>query len=444
MIWRGQDTETKHRLHTQYGPVVRVSPTEISYIDAAPASDKGLSGTNAWKEIYGHRLSGKRSFAKDRRLYAIPVNGTTSILSSDDANHARQRRVLSHAFSDKALKEEEPLFKRWASLLVEKLEVLSRIDAPVDLVAYFNYTTFDIMADLTFSESLHMLEGSEYSPWVATIFASIKSMTRLRAVRLIPGMATVINIFLSNSIRKKQASHFKYSADRVDRRLARTPSSPDLWSFVLKKAGQEGGMSLSEMHSNSAMFMIAGTETTATLLSPTARDRLTRELRSAFACDADITIEALQQLPYLSACIEEGMRLYPPIPTGLPRQVPQGGARICGEWIPEDVTVSVSQWATYHSESNFYNAATFIPERWLGEDARFEHDNHAAFQPFSVGPRNCIGRNLAYHECRLLLTEVFWNFDVRLVDESRNWADQKVFSFWDKSPLWVKLRRAAR
>ena len=111
-----------------------------------------------------------------------------------------------------------------------------------------------------------MLEGSEYSPWVATIFASIKSMTRLRAVRLIPGMTTLLNIFLTNAIRKKQVSHFKYSADRVDRRLETTPSKPDLWSFVLKKAGQEGGMSLSEMHSNSAMFMIAGTETTATLL----------------------------------------------------------------------------------------------------------------------------------------------------------------------------------
>lgn len=265
MIWRGQDTKTKQRLHSQYGPVVRVSPTEISYIDAE-ANGKGLSGTNAWKEIYGHRLSGKRSFAKDRRLYAIPVNGTTSILSSDDASHARQRRVLSHAFSDKALKIEEPLFKRWASLLAEKLQALSFTDAPIDLVAYYNYTTFDLMADLTFSESLHMLEGSEYSPWVATIFASIKSMTRLRAVRLLPAMTTLLNVLLGNTIRKKQVNHFKYSADRVDRRLAQTPSSPDLWSFVLKKAGQEGGMSLSEMHSNSAMFMIAGTETTATLL----------------------------------------------------------------------------------------------------------------------------------------------------------------------------------
>jgi hypothetical protein len=203
MLWRGEDTRAKHRLHSKYGPVVRVSPTEISYIDSE-AYGGGLSGKNAFKEIYGHRLSGKRSFAKDRRLYAIPVNGTTSILSSDDANHARQRRVLSHAFSDKALKEEEPLFKRWASLLVTKLEALASTDAPVDLVAYYNFTTFDIMGDLTFAESLHMLEGSKYSPWVATIFASIKSMTRLRAIRLIPGMTTLLDVFLTNAIRKKQ------------------------------------------------------------------------------------------------------------------------------------------------------------------------------------------------------------------------------------------------
>lgn len=203
MLWSGEDAKAKHRLHAQYGPVVRVSPTEISYIDAE-SYGHGLSGKNAWKEIYGHRLSGKRSFAKDRRLYAIPVNGTTSILSSDDANHARQRRVLSHAFSDKALKEEEPLFKRWAGLLIVKLKALAFTNVPVDICAFYNFTTFDIMGDLTFGESLHMLEGSEYSPWVATIFGSIKSMTRLRAVRLIPGMTTLCNLLLTNAIRKKQ------------------------------------------------------------------------------------------------------------------------------------------------------------------------------------------------------------------------------------------------
>ena len=228
-------------------------------------------------------------------------------------------------------------------------------------------------------------------------------------------------------------------------------------------------MSLSEMHSNSAMFMIAGTETTATLLryvfwqmasdrsilissssgltyhllqNPGSMARLAHELRTAFVSEKDITIEALQQLPYLNACIEEGMILYPPVPSGLPRQTPKGGAIICGEWIPEDTTVSVSQWATYHSEMNFRDAESFVPERWLGEDDRYADDNHAAFQPFSTGPRNCIGRNLAYHECRLLLTEVFWNFDLELMPESQDWTNQRVYSFWDKPSMWVRLRRA--
>lgn len=203
MLWKGEDARVKHSLHSRYGPAVRVSPTEISYIDTEE-DGHGLSGKNAWKDIYGHRLSGKRSFAKDRRLYAIPVNGTTSILSSDDTSHARQRRVLSHAFSDKALKEEEPLFKRWANLLITKLEELSITNRPIDLVAYYNFTTFDIMGDLTFAESLHMLEDSKYSPWVATIFAAIKSMTRLRAIRILPGMTTLLNLLLTSAIRKKQ------------------------------------------------------------------------------------------------------------------------------------------------------------------------------------------------------------------------------------------------
>nr|QSG30343.1 CYP65EW1 [Hormonema carpetanum] len=438
-VWMGVEPRQKQRLHATYGPVVRVSPTELSYIDA-----------QAWKDIYGHRSSGKKSFLKDRRLYAVPVNGTTSILSSSDEDHARQRRVLSHAFSDKALKEEEPLFKRYANLLIVKLKERAFNDVPVDMVAFWNFTTFDIMSDLTFAESLHMLEGSEYSPWVTTIFQTLKSMTRLRAVRLLPGMTTMVNVVLGKMIRKKQAQHFKYSADRVDLRLTKNPDRPDLWSHVLRRAGQEGGMSLAEMHSNSAMFMIAGTETTATLLSgltyhlirnPEMMAKLVQEIRTFFPTEDHITVETLAQLPYLNACLEEGMRMYPPIAAGLPRITPHGGAMICGEYVPENIAVSVSPWAIYHSHTNFYEADSFIPERWLGKDERFINDNHAAFQPFSTGPRNCIGRNLAYHEARLLMTEVLWNFDLGLMPESEGWIDQKVFSFWDKPPLWLKLNR---
>lgn len=190
--------------------------------------------------------------------------------------------------------------------------------------------------------------------------------------------------------------------------------------------------------------------------------KLVNEIRTAFPDRDDIGVATLQKLSYLNACIEEGLRMYPPVPTGLPRVTPVGGAAVCGEWVPQNaskssdlitvsrrlieqrtqITVSVSHWSTYRSEKNFHKANQFIPERWLGEDEQFANDNHACFQPFSFGPRNCIGRNLAYHEARLLLTEVLWNFDLALDKKSDNWADQTVFTLWQKEPLWVTMKPA--
>ncbi|KAH6676007.1 cytochrome P450 [Halenospora varia] len=60
-------------------------------------------------------------------------------------------------------------------------------------------------------------------------------------------------------------------------------------------------------------------------------------------------------------------------------------------------------------------------------------------QPFSAGPRNCIGRNLAYGEIRLILARVLWNFDLELQNDGLNWNDQKVWMVWEKPPLNVKL-----
>lgn len=106
-------------------------------------------------------------------------------------------------------------------------------------------------------------------------------------------------------------------------------------------------MSRREMYRNSNIFMIAGTETTATLLSgltyhllrnPDKMSKLVAEIRQTFATDEDITIERLQALKYLNACVEEGLRMYPPVPAGLPRVVPQGGLSLDGRFVPEGVS----------------------------------------------------------------------------------------------------------
>lgn len=85
-------------------------------------------------------------------------------------------------------------------------------------------------------------------------------------------------------------------------------------------------------------------------------------------------------------------------------------------------------------------------ERWLG-DEEFEEDNRKMVQPFSVGPRNCIGRNLAMAEMRVLVARLVWGFDMELVEESKGWGipgRQRIFLVYEKPPLMVRLKPVVR
>ena len=69
---------------------------------------------------------------------------------------------------------------------------------------------------------------------------------------------------------------------------------------------------------------------------------------------------------------------------------------------------------------------------------------YGAFQPFSVGPRNCVGKNLAWHEMRVLLVAVLLKFDLHLAEESKDWSDQGIYTLWEKKPLMCSLTPATK
>jgi len=263
------------------------------------------------------------------------------------------------------------------------------------------------MADLTFAEPLYMLDNSEYSPWVKAIFGGIKFGTGIRAIK----MMSSVNRFLLDeilfripSLRKKQMQHWKYTTDRVDRRLAKTPDRPDLWSRILEKGddprSENPGLSLQEHYTNASTFMVAGTETTATALSgttyhllrnPQYLNKLQAQLRSTFQSIEEMHLEPLARLPMLEAVLKEGIRMYPPVAIGLPRVSPIGGMVVGEHFVPEGATVYVHHLATYKEEKYFKHPDQFRPERWLG-GAEFKDDKLDAFEPFSIGPRNCLGK----------------------------------------------------
>ncbi|KAK5108380.1 hypothetical protein LTR62_008336 [Meristemomyces frigidus] len=395
-LFTGLDPQVYPALHRKYGPIVRIAPNQLSF----------NGGAQPWNEIYGFRKPGSGKPFKDPSFYGKAFNGVDGPITANDENHSRQRKILSHAFSDKALKEQEPLLKRWAEKMRDRMSQQADAGQKVDVLKMLNCTTFDIMGDLSFAEGLNMLDEGEYSPWVKTIFGSIKQATFVRGIKIYNAFTEyMVSEFLGKSkyARDKGAAHFGYCIERVNRRLEREPDRPDLWSRILEKSplGSEGGLSLDEHHSIASLFMVAGTETTATALSgttfhllknPDILANLTAEIRTAFGSLQDMHLENLAKQKYLMAVLQEGLRMYPPVPIALPRRSPAGGMMVEGEFIPAGTSIAVHQYSTYNDESHFKHAGEFHPERWLG-DPEFKDDHLNALEAFSVGPRNCLGKS---------------------------------------------------
>ncbi|KAF2237590.1 cytochrome P450 [Viridothelium virens] len=435
-VIKGDYLTWNQSLHRRYGQVVRVAPEELSFTDG-----------RSWRDIYGHRSGGKVTFSKDRRFYFIgnPTHPETPILvMTDDQNHPRVRKVFNNAFSNSALQKQEPLFLEHVDRLLKAIE--QKGPAKFDLVTLFHYITFDIMGELVFGEPLGLFDGNEYyRAWVKGLFSDIKASSIWRIGYYYPFFLRLLEFLVPKKLQEERLESFRLANARIDKRMAEQTNHPDIWSLS-EREDKDGKprLSVGEMHVNASGFMLAGTETSATVLSamnyyllkhPAKLKRLTDEISTSFTRTEDMTLERLAQLPYLAACIEESLRLFHPAPNGFGRFVPQGGATIAGHWVPEGTVVATEHNNTYRDPANFRRPDDFIPERWF--DPAFNSDRKIAFEPFSYGPRNCIGKNLAYHELRLIEAKLLWSFDFHLQEESNDWLDQKAYMVWEKNPLMV-------
>ncbi|KAI3527974.1 hypothetical protein CSPX01_16579 [Colletotrichum filicis] len=135
--------------------------------------------------------------------------------------------------------------------------------------------------------------------------------------------------------------HINFAVKRVDERLEQGTDRGDIWSLV-EHNKEQNNITREEMYSSSYEFLIAGSETTASLLSgltyflcknESKMKILLKEIRSLKR--DELTISKLQGLKYLQACIDEAIRLYPPVAGALGRVKRVCGANICGQWVPE-------------------------------------------------------------------------------------------------------------
>ncbi|PKS13144.1 hypothetical protein jhhlp_000486 [Lomentospora prolificans] len=432
------------KFHRQYGPVVRIGPDRLA-----------IDGSIGWPQVYARRVKGQAEFPKAPRIFGPAFEA--SLVAAPHDRHRRQRRQLAHAFSQSAISEQQSLITGYVHLLLSRITERAERKEPVNVVQWLNFTTFDIISDLTYGESFGSLEGSEYHPWVLSLFKGLRGEAFKRACLNYPTVASLLIRLFGGSNVKQSAKNTLVIQKKTDARMALGPEPKgrrDFMTYMLRQNSDgQPGLSHVEIHANSAALVVAGSETTASALSafffylgqaPRAKKLVLQDIREEFQDQSEIDVNFnTAKLEYLHAALEETLRVYPPAASTPPRECP--GADIDGKYVPAGTIIHVMQWATFRNPRHFRDADAFCPERWLKPshplyDAKFENDNRAAFKPFSTGPRDCIGKNLAYAEMRLIVCHLLYKLDFELVPGQEDWhAKQRAYFVWDKGPLYVRF-----
>ncbi|KAH7248144.1 isotrichodermin C-15 hydroxylase [Fusarium solani] len=372
-VLRGTATREAKELHEKYGHIVRINPDTLSF-----------TSSQAWPDIYGPKRSGGRgNIPRDPRHYMKPQK-----ILFDVESH---RRLLA---SKLAPSLQEVHLQKYATLFISKLHESWHVSSTgvVDLARWINLLTTDIAGALVLGESFGGLEGSRIHPSLDTIPRNVKIFNIIGELSRYPGVLRVIDACWPRSMEREEESFMaRYIAKRIEKKI----DSHDLMSCIIEASGEERVPS-DEMEALAMGFVIAGSETTATLLAgsvylllkhPLVLQNLTTILRTQFSSSSDMTLLALQGQEYLNAVLKECLRLYPPAPGNLFRRTAREGHVVMGQAIPSNTSLTMHLWAANRSPLNFHMPNQMVPERWMKpRPLEFEKDDRNAMKPFGGKP----------------------------------------------------------
>lgn len=209
------------QLHEKYGDIVRIAPDELAF-----------SHPDAWKDIFGHK--NKEPELMKANWFYRPLDDPLHIVNENMEQHRKLRRIMAHAFSEKGVRAQEPIIRKYVDLLLDKLAENCRNESVV-MSDWYNFTTFDIIGDLCFGESFHCLEGNHYDGWIKGIFEGAYLGSYLQALSFFPSVKSFLFWSLPKSIKDARLKHKRLTEAKMLRRIAITEERPDLIEGLLRK-----------------------------------------------------------------------------------------------------------------------------------------------------------------------------------------------------------------
>ncbi|QBZ66636.1 hypothetical protein PoMZ_13619 [Pyricularia oryzae] len=433
--WKGDIHLDMWRCHMKYGNHVRYGPNAILF-----------NTSEGMRDIY--RFGSSSSFIKGLNYEPMVHRTPNTLTMSGGKEHARRRRILSYGLSGQALRDCEGRITRHILSLCRAVTAdVDEIDEqvggggrswgkPVDMSELCSYLSFDIMADVMFGAKYNLIEEPKFRYIVKAIE---NSNTRLAALAQAPRFARLkLDKYIFRSAIESRTRFLKFLGRMLNARLEELAQVEedkdddkhgDLFGSLINATDPETGSKFTtdELLAESATLVFAGTDTASISLAallfylahnPTCYQRAATEVRDAFGSEPVQGGPALASCVYLKACINEAMRMSPPVGGSLWREVtPPEGSIVDGQLIPQGCTVGVGLYSIQHSEVYYEEPFRYNPDRWLGNDA----NNRAkveralsAFAPFSLGPRSCLGKGFAQHELMLAAATILKIADFRI------------------------------
>ncbi|KDQ19990.1 hypothetical protein BOTBODRAFT_27392 [Botryobasidium botryosum FD-172 SS1] len=466
---QGSRSEVVHQQHLKYGKFVRIAPNHISIADP-----------DALQIVYAHGNGSLKS-----NFYDAFVSIRRGLFNTRDrAEHTRKRKIVSHIFSQKNVLEFEPYVRSyieqltnvWDNMYTDSLKGKLHDGCEskngrvwFDCLNWYNYLAFDIIGDLAFGTPFGMIEAGKDAAPIAEIGQSDKAQ-----VKYVPAIKTlndrgdfsasmgVLPPWIRPYVKRipwyskgnqAVANLAGIAVAAVNKRLAEPTDRNDLLTRLQQGKDENGQpMCKEELTAEALTQLIAGSDTTSNsscaityylAKNPRAQEKLQRELDDALGSIDDTagsatSYEQVKRLRYLDACINEGLRLHSTSSMGLPRIVPAGGLEVSGRFFPPGSVLSVPSY-TIHRDPEVWgeDVEEYRPERWLVEDDTMIQKT---FNPFSFGPRACVGRNLASMELLIIISSIVRRYDIVLKDPNAKLETREGFL---RKPLdcYIGLKR---
>ncbi|KAI0967187.1 cytochrome P450 [Xylaria arbuscula] len=397
--------------HQKYGNVVRIAPNRLVF-----------NSTKALHDIYDN----DRVVKSHVYLVTLGFTGTTNVFSVIDRTaHRSKRKLIGAGVSERAMREFESTMAGQIDIFLKQILESSRNSEFVNMSTRCKRLTMDVIGLLAFGYPMNTQTEEKYRTLHGGIEASnAHNNVLLHWPRL---QSRVIAYPLHYLTLSAQKQAFELIENMIKTRTAEGKGSRrDLYAQVADQLETNPEFRQSDIWSEALFLIPAGGDTTAAGISallfylgrhPECYHKLEQEILSNFSNSSDIHGGPhLSSCQYLRACIDEALRLSPPVNGTLWRELAadDDGSKpfvVDGHIIPKGVQVGVNIYTLHHNPEYFPDPYAFKPERWLSGDEAENRRMKDAFAPFQIGYRGCAGKPMAYLEASLVIAKLFWYFN---------------------------------